>query len=314
MSKRILSGMQSSGEVHLGNYLGAIKHWVDLQSDNKVIIMVADLHAITVPQEPDALRKRTIELTRTLMACGIDPEQTILFKQSDVPAHAELGYILSSIATMGEMSRMIQYKDKSRKQGADTSSVGLFTYPVLQAADILLYDTEAVPVGEDQRQHIELTRDLAERFNKRFGETFVVPEAEIFKVGARVMSLSDPTRKMSKSDGPSTYVGLLDPEEIISSKVKKAVTTPEGLTSLVSVYSNLSGETDEAISSKYAGKSQEFKEALSDLLTLKLAPIQAKYEAISDEQVRAVLEQGSQKASELANSKLSDVKQKVGLL
>ncbi len=313
MNKRIFSGMQPSGEVHLGNYLGAIQHWVELQKDNDVIITIVDLHAITVPQEPEQLRRRSIELARVFLACGIDPKQTILFKQSDIAEHSELTWILNCIAYMGELSRMIQYKEKSKKVGAETSSVGLFDYPVLQAADILLYNTDLVPVGEDQRQHVELTRDLADRFNKRFGDTFILPQAEIFKTGARVMGLVDPTRKMSKSDGPSSYIGLLDSEEVIRSKVKKAVTTPDGLNNLLSIFSLMSDRSEESLIKQFEGKNLDFKTALSDLLIEKLAAVQGRYRNLSDEAVLEVLDRGAEQASELANAKLRQVKQRVGL-
>lgn len=313
MSKHIFSGMQASGEVHLGNYLGAIRHWVDLQNGNQVVIMVADLHAITVPQDPDQLRQRSLELARVFLACGIDSDKTILFKQSDVPAHSELTWILNSITYMGELSRMIQYKEKSKKVGSDTSSVGLFGYPVLQAADILLYNTDLVPVGEDQRQHIELTRDLAERFNKRFGEVFKLPEAEIYIIGARVMGLVDPSRKMSKSDGASSYIGLLDSEAVIRAKLKKAVTSPEGLNNLFSLFSLLTNEPTENLHKQFEGKSSDFKVALGDLLIEKLTVIQAKYNELTDQMVLDTLKRGAERANEAANVKLKEVKRSVGL-
>ncbi len=311
--KRVLSGIQPSGDVHIGNYIGAIKRWVDQQDEHENFIMLADLHTITVPQKPEELRRRTIELTKLLLAAGIDVKKTTLFKQSDVPAHSELAWIMNSIAHMGELSRMVQFKDKSQKVGADAASVGLFDYPVLQAADILLYDADEVPVGEDQKQHIELTRDLAQRFNNRFGPTFKVPEPKIDEHRAKIMSLADPTRKMSKSDPENTYIGLLDAKDTIDQKIRKAVTTDEGLDNLVGIYSIFSGEDTKGLRQKFAGHNLDFKESLTKLLIEKLADIQGRYAKITSTEAKKILEEGSTKANQLATAKLAEVKNKVGL-
>jgi tryptophanyl-tRNA synthetase len=311
--KRVFSGIQPSGDVHIGNYVGAIKRWVDEQDEHDNLICIVDLHAITVPQDPAQLRKRSLSLAKLLIACGIDAKKTTLFKQSDVPAHSELAWILNCITYTGELSRMTQFKDKSQKQGSETSSVGLFDYPVLMAADILLYDTDEVPVGEDQKQHLELTRDLASRFNSKFGQTFKLPEPKIDKTGARVMSLTDPSRKMSKSDPEASYIALLDSKEDLDRKIRKAVTTEAGLKNLVDIYAVFSGQAVKDISSGFEGKNQAFKEALTKLLESKLAEIQANYSALSDSEAEQILVLGAQKASDLATKKLSEVKSKIGL-
>jgi tryptophanyl-tRNA synthetase len=310
---RIFSGIQPSGDVHIGNYVGAIERWASEQDQHDNLICIVDLHAITVPQDPDKLRAQSIRLAKILLACGIDPAKSTLFKQSDVSAHAELAWILNCIAHMGELNRMTQFKDKSQKQGGDTASAGLFDYPVLMAADILLYDTDQVPVGEDQKQHLELTRDLAERFNKRFGQTFKIPEPKVDEIGARVMSLTDPSRKMSKSDPESSYIALLDSKETIEQKIRKAVTTDEGLDNLIDIYAVFSDDSVEELEAKFAGRNLDFKNALTDLLVDKLGKIQDRYNAIGDDEALQVLEQGKVAATKLAEQKLSEVKQKVGL-
>lgn len=308
--KRVFSGIQPSGEVHIGNYVGAIKRWVDEQDEHDNLICIVDLHAITVPQEPDALKRRTLELAKLLMACGIDTSKSTLFKQSDVPAHSELAWILNCITSMGELSRMTQFKDKSQKGGAEMSSVGLFDYPVLMAADILLYDTDQVPVGDDQKQHLELTRDLAERFNKRFGQTFKLPEPKIDKVGARIMSLTEPSRKMSKSDPEASYIALLDSDEAIERKLRKATTTPQGLENLCDIYTVFTGRD---AGNEFEGRNEEFKRALTSALQEKLGAIRDRFEELSDEQAAEQLALGGEKAASIANAKLAEVKARVGL-
>jgi tryptophanyl-tRNA synthetase len=307
--KRVLSGIQPSGEVHLGNYLGAIKHWVDRQAECDSLVMVADLHAITLPQDPAELRQRTLDLTRLLLACGLDPEKTVLFKQSDVAAHSELAWILNCIAHMGELNRMVQFKDKSQTS-SERSSVGLFDYPVLQAADILLYDTEEVPIGEDQQQHLELTRDLAQRFNKRFGPTFKVPEPKIeTDVTSRVKSLSDSSRKMSKSDAPASYLGLLDKPEVAERKIRKAVTDQGGVANLSGILAAL----DPSATGDWAGDSLGLKEALGQAMVGLLRQIQSRYADIQASEAQRMLADGRDRAAKLANRKLAEVKQVVGL-
>src|SRR6266480_4113521 len=263
MRKRIFSGAQPTGNVHLGNYLGALRNWVALQREYESFFCIVNLHAITVPQDPKVLAAKTRELARLYLAVGIDPNVSTVFVQSDVAAHAELTWLLSCVARMSELERMTQFKDKARKQ-EENVGVGLFDYPVLMAADILLYQTDLVPVGEDQKQHLELTRDLAIRFNRDYGETFRVPEPYIPKVGARIMSLSDPTKKMSKSDDdPNGCVLLLDDADTIHRKFKRAVTdsgteirfdeTRPALTNLLTIYRLLTGREPDEIEAHFAG-------------------------------------------------------------
>lgn len=337
--QRLFSGIQPSGNLHLGNYLGAIKQWVELQNQYEAFFCVVDLHAITVPQDPAELRKKILEIAKVYIASGVDPEKSTIFIQSHVPAHTELGWILNTIATMGELGRMTQYKDKSQKEGWEGSGVGLFDYPVLMAADILLYDTAVVPVGEDQKQHVELTRDLAERFNKRFGETFVVPEPLIQKEGARIMGLDDPTKKMSKSAASEyNYIALTDDADTIRRKIKKAVTdsgseivyrddpvkpgeTPANgaskpaLRNLINIYSLLSNKTPKDIVEMYRGKGYgDFKTDLAEIVVNFLVPFQERLAAISDNQVLEILRAGAEKARALAEKKVRVVYEKVGFI
>lgn len=326
---RILSGIQPSGALTLGNYLGAIKNFVKLQQDHACIFMVVDLHAITVAQDRLALRKNIKELAALYVACGIDPEKSILFVQSEVPAHAELSWVLTCQASMGELSRMTQFKDKSAKQ--ETSGghigVGLFTYPVLQAADILLYDVDMVPIGADQKQHLELTRDLAQRFNAKHGDTFKVPEVYTPKQGARVMSLQDPTKKMSKSDENSkNFVLLTDDPGVIRKKIKSAVTDSEstigydpvnrkGISNLLEIYSCITGETIDELVIKYEGKGYgDFKSDLAEVVVAELEPIGKRMKEILDSgEVDDILDRGRDAAGKLAMKKISKVKHKIGL-
>src|SRR5215204_430154 len=275
MKKRIFSGAQPTGQLHIGNYLGALKNWVNLQNQYESFFCIVNLHAVTLPQNPDVLRQKTLDLARIYLASGIDPEVSTIFIQSDVSEHAELAWILSCISRMGELERMTQFKDKG-KGNAERAGVGLFTYPVLMAADILLYQTDLVPVGQDQKQHLELTRDLAERFNRDFGETFTVPEPFIPPVGASIKSLQDPEKKMSKSDeNPNGSIFLLDDADTVTKKIKRAVTdsgttiefdkTRPAISNLLSIYQILTGKTPEQSVAHFEGKGYgHFKNELAE--------------------------------------------------
>lgn len=324
--KRIFSGVQPSGNLHIGNYLGALKQWVELQNEYEAIFCVVDLHAITVPQDPEELRKKTLEVVKIYLAAGIDPAKCTLFVQSQVQEHTELGWILNTIARMAELERMTQFKDKAQKGGAAESGVGLFDYPVLMAADILLYDTSVVPVGKDQMQHIELARDLAERFNKRFGETFVIPEGKLSKEGQLIMGLDDPSKKMSKS-APSeyNYIALTDDAETVRRKIRKAVTDSgseivyadgkPALKNLINIYALFSGKTSEEIESMYVGKGYgDFKTDLAEVIVNFLTPFQGRLATLSDEEVMAILKAGAEKASQMAAEKMKQVRERVGFL
>ncbi len=324
-NKIILSGVQPSGVLHIGNYLGALQQWVTLQQDNTCYFCIVDEHAITVDYEPKDLAERVLTTAALYFASGINPDTSVVFVQSHVAAHTELGWLLSTITPYGELARMTQFKDKSQKQ--QSTSLGLFAYPTLMAADILLYDTDVVPVGEDQTQHIELTRDIAKRFNSRFGETFKLPEALVNKSTARIMSLSDPAKKMSKSDSTKSFIALTDSPEEIKGKIASAVTETDAVFSftqsgpavknLLNIYLAFSGEDTTAIEAKFAGKGyKEFKEALSNLLVEKLAPIQEKYKALrqDDTELRVLLGRGMHHAEVAANRKLQAVKEKMGLI
>lgn len=323
--KKLFSGVQPSGNFHIGNYAGAIKQWLELQEGYQSTFFIADLHAITIPKDSEELRAKTIEITKIYLAAGLDPEKCTLFVQSQVSEHAELCWILNTIARMGDLDKMTQFKDKSASQG-ETTSIGLYDYPVLQAADILLYDAELVPVGEDQLQHVELTRTLARRFNERFGETFVIPEAKIQKESARIMGLDDPSKKMSKS-APSeyNYISLTDDAETVTRKIKKAVTDSgaeiayqddkPALKNLINIYSLFSSDSPEEIVKRYQGKGYgDFKTDLATVINEFLTPFQERLGTISDEEVLKVLEEGRQKASIEAQKKMTQVREKVGLL
>ncbi len=323
--KKLFSGVQPSGNLHIGNYLGAIKQWLSLQDEYECTLFIADLHAITVPQDPEALRNKTLEIAKIYLAAGLDPEKCTLFVQSHVSEHSELAWILNTIARMGDLDKMTQYKDKKEVQ-AETTSIGLYDYPVLQAADILLYDTNVVPVGEDQLQHIELTRTLARRFNDRFGETFVIPEGKIQKESARIMGLDDPAKKMSKS-APSEYnfISLMDDKETVLRKIKKAVTDSgteitysdgrPALKNLITIYSLLSDKSPEELVALYQGKGYgDFKMGLAEVITDFLTPFQERFHAISDEKVFHILESGAMKAQSQAREKMKQIREKIGLL
>lgn len=326
MKKRVFSGIQPTGVAHIGNYLGAIKRWVASQDEFENVFCVVDLHAITVPQDPEVLRKNIKDQAAVLFAAGIDPKKSALFIQSDVCAHSELAWILNCFTPMGWMERMTQFKEKSGDQ-RERVSVGLFDYPVLMAADILLYDTDVVPVGEDQKQHVELTRDIAQRFNSLYGETFVLPEAVIPKVGARIMGLENPLKKMSKSDGGvGNMISVLDSADEIRSKILKATTDSEnkiifdekrpGIFNLLTIYQLFTELPKEEIEDKFKEKGYgEFKKELAEVIIEGLRPLQEKYKEIMLEpgKLEALLKEGADKVRPIADKKLSEVKSKVGL-
>jgi tryptophanyl-tRNA synthetase len=327
---RLFSGMQPSADsLQLGNYIGALLQWKQLQESHDAIFCVVDLHAITAPQDPVQLREATRRTAAQYIAAGIDPANSILFVQSQVPAHAQLAWVLNSITGFGEASRMIQFKEKSAKQGADAANVALFAYPILQAADILLYDTAIVPVGEDQRQHIELTRDLGMRFNSRFGETFVLPEAEIQKATAKVYDLQVPTSKMSKSaSSEKGVVWLLDDPSASAKKIKAATTDSDGsvhfdaavkpgISNLLTIYSVLTGRTVADIEKEYAGHGYgDFKSGLAEVVVETFTPIRARaQELLADPaELDRILTGNADRASEIAEVTLAKVYDRVGFL
>lgn len=332
--KTILSGIQPTGKLTLGNYLGAIQKFVELQNNYasttdeevNIFIFIADLHSITVPQDPIELRKNIRSVLATYLACGLDPEKVSLFIQSEVKEHAELGYLMQTITHIGELERMTQFKDKMAKQVQGVSSA-LLTYPVLMAADILLYNADYVPVGEDQKQHLELTRNLAERFNTRFGDTFTIPEPLIAKFGAKIMSLQDPTKKMSKSDPiEKASIFLTDPENIIRKKIASAVTDSDGLvkydvtnkpgiSNLLTIASCVTNKSIKELEEQFEGIGYgEFKKFVADALISHLAPIQAKYqELLNSPTLDVILDQGAFKATYFAKKTLRKVRNKMGI-
>ncbi|MEP6920202.1 MAG: tryptophan--tRNA ligase [bacterium] len=313
--KRIFSGVQPTGPLHLGNYLGALRNWVELQKEYESFFCIVNLHAITTPVDPAYLTTLTLELARFYLAVGIDPEISTVFVQSDAPEHAELAWILNCSARISELERMTQFKDKASKQ-RESIGAGIFEYPVLMAADILLYQTDLVPVGEDQKQHLELTRDLAIRFNRDYGETFHIPEPFIPKVGARIMSLSDPLKKMSKSDEePNGCVMLLDDADTVSRKFKRAVTDSgteirfgearPAITNLLTIYQLLTGKQPEAIEEHFSGKGYgQLKQELAEVTIEFLRPLQERVRAIDDDTLKQILERGSEKARRIAGPTL----------
>ncbi|GAB3059922.1 tryptophan--tRNA ligase [Virgibacillus ainsalahensis] len=323
--KTIFSGIQPSGTLTLGNYLGALQQFVELQEDHNCNFCIVDEHAITVPQDRLKLRNNIRGLAALYLASGIDPEKSTLFIQSEVPAHAQLGWMLQSISYIGELERMTQFKDKS--SGKEAVSAGLLTYPPLMAADILLYNTDIVPVGEDQKQHLELTRNLAQRFNNKFNDIFTIPEVRIPKVGARIMSLQDPTKKMSKSDeNVKGFISMLDEPKKIEKKIKSAVTDSEGIvkydkenkpgvSNLLTIYSSCTGETVESLEAKYEGKGYgEFKQDVANAVVDVLKPIQDKYDALIDSvELDDILDEGADKAAFTANKTIRKAKKAMGL-
>lgn len=325
--KRVFSGVQPSGVIHIGNYLGAIRHWVNDQDKYDNIFCIVDEHAITVPQDPRVLRGKIRELAKIYLACGLDENKTSIFVQSHVSEHAELTWILNCITPMGWLYRMTQFKDKSDGEKKENVNTGLFDYPVLMASDILLYKTQCVPVGDDQRQHVELTREIARRFNSLFGETFVMPEALIREKGSRIMGLDDPSKKMSKSsDNKYNSISLLDSPDEIKEKIAKSVTDSgkeikfdsarAGIYNLLVIYELFSEEKREKIEERFSGKGySQFKKELAELIIGKLNPIQEKYRKISNDSlyIDNVLKSGSDKAKPIAKATLDEVKNKVGL-
>lgn len=316
--------MQPSGALHIGNYLGAIKNWLSLQNDYQCVFCVVDLHAITIPQDPRELTKKTIEVAKIYLAAGIDPAKSTIFVQSHVKEHAELCWLLNTITRIPELERMTQFKDKAK--GKSEISVGLFDYPVLMAADILLYKTAVVPVGEDQVQHIELARSLAQRFNNRFGEIFVMPKPMVRKEGARIMGLDDPTKKMSKSAASIyNYLALTDLPELIREKIKKAVTdsgkeikyepAKPALSNLLMIYSLLVDKPVVEVEQSFQGKSYaEFKNDLAEAVVGFLEPFQARYNALKDDEVLAILRDGAKKIQPIASQTVSEVKKAMGII
>ena len=352
MKKRIFSGAQPTGQLHIGNYLGALKNWVALQDEYESFYCIVNLHAITLPQNPATLRKATLDLARIYLAAGVDPEKATIFIQSDVAEHAELTWILSCIARMGELERMTQYKEKSSKRlnrrlmqarasldresieivekeiatDSGQAGVGLFTYPVLMASDILLYQTDLVPVGQDQKQHLELSRDLAERFNRDYGVAFKVPEPYIPKAGASIKSLQDPAKKMSKSDeNLNGSIFLLDDPDTITKKFKRAVTdsgteinfdeTRPAIRNLLTIYQLLTGKTPDECTARFEGKGYgHFKSELAEVAVEFLKPFQERVNQFDDERLKAILKSGAEKARGVASVTLKTVYEKMGIV
>lgn len=325
MKKRIFSGAQPTGQLHIGNYLGALKNWVALQGEYESFYCIVNLHALTLPQDPAVLRQKTLDLARIYLAAGIDPDVSTVFIQSDVPAHAELTWILSCASRMGELERMTQFKDKG-KGNAERAGVGLFTYPVLMAADILLYQTDLVPIGQDQKQHLELTRDLAIRFNRDFGETFKVPEGFIPPVGAKIMSLQEPANKMSKSDeNPAGSIFLLDDADTVVKKYKRAVTdsgteinfddSRPAIKNLLTIFHLLTGKTPDECVAHFAGKGYgQFKSELAEVTIEFLRPFQERISQYDDASLMAILKKGAERAGSIAAVTLKDVYGKTGIV
>ncbi|MGB6726354.1 MAG: tryptophan--tRNA ligase [Terracidiphilus sp.] len=324
---RIVSGIQPTGELHIGNYLGALRHWVLLQSEAECFFMVADLHAITMPKNRTELRDRTSDTAAVLLAVGIDPERSVFFLQSRVPQHAELAWVLNCFTTVGELRRMVQFKDKSARGGESEATAALFAYPVLQAADILLYQADRVPIGEDQRQHLELTRTLAQRFNTRYPGTFTIPEPLIAPEGARIMDLHDPRKKMSKSaKSPVGLIRLTDSPEVIRSKISAATTDSgceirssaekPGISNLIAMYSIVSGTSLEDTQKTFSGKTYaQFKNALADRLVDYMRPVRERYEQLRQEHayVEGLLARGSARAAAVAEQTRTAVFERIGI-
>ena len=323
--QRIFSGIQPTGNLTLGNYIGALRNFNLLQDQYDCLYSIVDMHAMTVRQNPAELRKACLRTMSIFLASGLDPKKNIIYFQSQVPQHAELSWVLNCFTYMGELQRMTQFKDKSAKH-ADNINAGLFTYPVLMAADILLYMSDLVPIGSDQKQHLELARDIAERFNAIYGDVFIVPEGYFPKVGARVMSLQEPTRKMSKSDPEETYIAILDKPEIIRKKMRRAVTDcdntvvfdPEnkpGIANLMSIMSALTGKTMDEITAEYDGQGYgKFKDAVADSVIATLEPIQKRYDEISADKayLQEVLTSGAERAEAIAYRTMLKIRKKIG--
>jgi len=324
--KIIFSGIQPSGNLNIGNYIGAISQWVKMQQDYDCIFSIVDYHAITVKQNPEELRKRIIEVTKIYLASGIDPKKSIIFQQSAVPAHTELAWILNCYGTyISDLNKMTQFKDKAGRN-QEAVSVGLYDYPVLMAADILMYNTDIVPVGEDQKQHVELARDIAKRFNGQFGDTFKIPQAAVRKEGARIMALLDPTKKMSKSDeNQNNCITLLDDIEVVKKKIARAVTDSgsdidydpinrPGISNLLTIYAQLGIREIPRLVKDYKGKGYgDFKKDLADVVVKFLENFQKKYNSISDKEVIKILEDGRKRVEKMANIKIEKVRQVIGV-
>lgn len=325
--KRALTGIQPTNFLHIGNYFGALLPAIAMQEEYDLCMMIADLHALTVPQKPEELSQNIAFITATYLAAGIDPKKTLLFQQSQVPAHAELGWLLQCVARMGEIERMTQYKDKALSKGENVS-VGLFTYPVLMAADILLYDTEAVPVGFDQKQHVELARDLAERFNRDFGNTFIVPKPAIQKEGAKILGLDDPAKKMSKS-APSdkNYISLMDDADVIRKKIKSAVTDSiagitydearPGVMNLLTILALATNQDAASVAKNYDGKGmKDLKEDVAEALVAFLVPLQTKIRDLVNDRayLASVVAEGSARAQVITSEKVRQAKAAMGLV
>ena len=322
---RVFSGVQPTGNIHIGNYLGALKQFVELQEEHDCIYCIVDLHSITLPQDPALLRKNILDVAALYLAVGLDPKRSIVFVQSGVPAHAELAWILMCNSYTGELSRMTQFKQKNR--GRESAPAGLFTYPVLMAADILLYDTDIVPVGNDQKQHIELTRDIALRVNNVYGETFVVPDGRFLKTGARIMSLDDPTAKMSKSaENPLSRISLLDGPDTVKKAIMRSTTDSDGsirysrtekpgISNLLTIYSVFSGKSVKALEKQYEGQGYgTLKKDLVEVVWESLAPIQEKYRNIREsEELLHILEDGAERAATIGAATMKRVKDRFGL-
>jgi tryptophanyl-tRNA synthetase len=325
MKKRIFSGAQPTGNLHIGNYLGALKNWVALQNEFESFFCIVNLHAITLPQDPQILRQKTLDLARIYLASGVDLQVSTVFVQSDVSEHAELAWILNCIARMGELERMTQFKDKSKGK-TERVGAGLFTYPVLMASDILLYQTDLVPIGQDQKQHLELTRDVAERFNRDFGETFVIPEPFIPPVGAKIQSLAEPSKKMSKSDeNLNGSIFLLDDADTITKKIKRAVTdsgteikfdeSRPAINNLLTVFQLMTGKTREECEANFDGKGYgDFKAETAAAVIEFLKPFQERVKNYTDEDLKIILKSGAEKARAIARETLNDVYAKMGVV
>jgi tryptophanyl-tRNA synthetase len=325
MAKRIFSGAQPTGNLHIGNYLGALRNWVALQHEYESFLCVVDLHAITVPQDPKQLAAKTHEVARIYLAAGIDPSVSTIFVQSDVQEHAELAWVLNCVVRISELERMTQFKDKAKKQRENVLA-GLLTYPALMAADILLYQTDLVPVGQDQKQHLELTRDLAERFNRDFGETFRVPDAFIPKVGAKIMALDDPSKKMSKSDeNVNGRISLLDDPDTVRRKLKRAVTdsgtdvrfdeSRPAVSNLLSMFQLFTSQTREEVEAHFEGKGYaQLKGDLAEATIEFLRPFQERVRGIGDDELSRILRDGAEKARVIAAETMRQVKERMGLV
>jgi tryptophanyl-tRNA synthetase len=325
MKKRIFSGAQPTGDLHIGNYLGALKNWAALQNDYEGFFCIVNLHAITLPQAPETLRKKTLDLARIYLAAGIDPKVSTIYIQSDVAEHAELAWVLNCIARMGELERMTQFKDKSKGK-TEKVGAGIFAYPVLMASDILLYQTDLVPIGQDQKQHLELTRDVAERFNRDYGETFKIPEPFIPPVGAKILSIADPAKKMSKSDeNLNATIFLLDEPDAVAKKLKRAVTdsgteikfdeSRPAINNLLTIYQLVTGKSRAESEQNFEGKGYgHFKTELAEAVVEFLRPFQQRVKDFSDEALLSILREGAEKARGIARETLRNVYDRMGIV